>query len=162
MVADEPTADISASPRYRALKRLARLLDSSIPLPGGLRIGVDGLIGLIPGIGDLVGAALALYIVFGAHRLGASRSVVVHMLGNVAVETLVGCVPIVGDLFDFAWKANQRNLALLEGEFARPTETRRRSRWLVFSVAAGAVALLGLAGLGLAVLARVAWQAFTT
>ncbi len=162
MATDDPAAELSASPRYRALQRLARLLDSAIALPGGLRIGVDGLIGLIPGIGDLLGAGLALYIVFGAHRLGASRSVVAHMLGNVALETLVGCVPIVGDLFDFAWKANQRNLALLEAEFARPAAARRRSRWLVFAVTAGAVALLGVVVIALAVLARVAWQTFTT
>lgn len=158
MAADDTACDASFSARYEALRRLARILDSAIPLPGGFRIGLDGLIGLIPGIGDLVGTGLALYIVVGAHRLGASRAVVAHMLANVALETVVGSVPIAGDLFDFVWKANQRNIALLEREFAQPIATRRRSLWLMLSATAGFFALLVVLVVGVVALIHAVWQ----
>ncbi|MEQ8659688.1 MAG: DUF4112 domain-containing protein [Gammaproteobacteria bacterium] len=144
------------------MRRLARLLDSSIPLPGGFRIGLDGLLGLVPGVGDLLGAALSLYIVAGAHRLGASRAVLARMLANVALETVVGAVPLVGDLFDFVWKANQRNLALLERELAQPVETRRRSFLLMLALALAAFAVMGLAVAAVVALARALWQLLAT
>jgi len=103
------------SPQSRRLRGLARLLDSSIPLPGGYRIGLDGLIGLIPGVGDAIGASFSTYIILEAARMGASRTTLLRMVGNVLIDTIVGAVPILGDLFDFAWKANQRNMALLDG-----------------------------------------------
>ena len=92
--------------------RLARLLDRAIPLPGNLRIGLDGLIGLIPGIGDAVGALLGFYIVSRASALGLPKAVLARMLLNLGIDTLVGAVPFLGDLFDFAFKANTRNLQL--------------------------------------------------
>jgi hypothetical protein len=95
------------------LEGLARLMDESIRLPGGYRIGLDGLVGLVPGIGDAVGAVVSLYLVGRAAKLGAPRSAVARMLGNVGLETLVGAVPIVGDAFDFAFKANRRNVRIL-------------------------------------------------
>ncbi|WP_206609496.1 DUF4112 domain-containing protein [Thiohalobacter thiocyanaticus] len=129
--------------RQRAgLQRLAHLLDSAIPLPGGLRIGLDGIIGLIPGLGDVVGAALSSYIVAQAYRLGASRSVIAHMAGNIALDTLIGTIPFLGDLFDFAWKANRRNVDLLERHLAQPRQTRRQSSLLIVGVTAGGVILL--------------------
>lgn len=100
--------------RLVRLHRLAHVLDSSVPLPGGYRIGVDGLIGLIPGLGDAAGALLSSYILLEGHRLGASTPVLMRMAFNILVETVVGLVPVAGDLFDFAWKANRRNVALLE------------------------------------------------
>lgn len=101
------------------VRALARLLDSSIALPGGYRIGLDGLIGLIPGVGDAAAASIATYIVIQAARMGASTTTLIRMMGNVLVELLVGIVPVLGDLFDFVWKANNRNVALLERNLDR-------------------------------------------
>ncbi len=106
--------------RLERLRAFARLLDSSITLPGGYRIGLDGLIGLVPGIGDTLGGVASGYIILEAARLGASTTSLLRMVFNVLLETLVGLIPLVGDLFDFVWKANERNLALLERQLQRP------------------------------------------
>ena len=137
-------ADIS-----RRLRRLAWLLDSAIRLPGGFRIGFDGLIGLVPGIGDLLAALLSSYIVIEAARLKAPSSVLMRMVLNVALELGIGLVPVIGDLFDFVFKANLRNVQLLETYLERPQATRRSSRWRV------SVVLLLLAALIVAVMAGV-------
>lgn len=97
--------------RLARLRRFGILLDSSIPVPGtGIRFGLENLIGLVPGIGDLIGGALSLYIILEAHRMGAPGPVLARMGWNVAIDTLVGEVPILGDLFDVGFKANMRNL----------------------------------------------------
>ncbi len=134
------------------VRRLSRLLDDSIPLPGGMRIGWDAIIGLVPGVGDMAGVLLSGYIVVQALRLGAPAPVLARMLGNVAIESLVGAVPLLGDVFDAAFKANVRNVRLLEQYLGAPQATRRASSvWLLVIVVTLGV-LLGL-GLGLAVLA---------
>jgi hypothetical protein len=134
------------------VRRLARQLDTSIPLPGGLRIGWDAVLGLIPGVGDWAGALLSSYIVLQAVRLGASREVLLRMVGNVGLEALIGAVPFLGDVFDAAWRANTRNVRLLEEHLAAPGAARRASRAWVLGVVALLVALLVLAAT-LAVLA---------
>lgn len=97
------------------IARIARLMDSSIRIPIiGKTIGWEAIIGLIPGIGDVAGGLVSAYIVIAARRLGASWGVVMRMLGNVGLEVVVGTVPVIGDLFDMAFKANLRNVALLE------------------------------------------------
>ena len=113
----------------RKLERLSYLMDSSIPLPGGYRIGWDGIIGLIPGIGDLAGLGISLYIIAMARRLEASNSTLLRMLGNVALETVVGAIPIIGDLFDFGFKANVRNMRLLDSHLVDAAGTRHESHW---------------------------------
>src|SRR5688500_15915374 len=95
-----PTAQPSVPERLRRLQALAWLLDNSIPLPGGFRIGVDALLGLIPGIGDAMGALISAYIVNEARSMGASRSVLLRMMGNVLIETAIGSIPFAGDVFD--------------------------------------------------------------
>lgn len=95
------------------LKAYANLLDSAIRLPGGFRIGLDGIVGLIPGIGDLLGALMSGYLIYGAAKLDIPRSVIARMLLNAAIELIVGLVPVLGDLFDFAFRANNRNVQLL-------------------------------------------------
>lgn len=100
--------------RITRLRTLARLLDSSVKIPGvDARIGLDPVLGLIPGVGDLLSCALSLYIVHEAKQLGASRSQLAAMLANVAIDTAAGFVPVVGDIFDFAFKANVRNLRII-------------------------------------------------
>lgn len=99
------------------LESLAHLLDEAVRIPGlGVRIGLDGLVGLIPGIGDTATALIAGYIVVEGARAGASGGTVARMIGNVLIDYLVGAVPVAGDLFDFAFKANRRNLDLLRAE----------------------------------------------
>lgn len=99
----------------RRIRSLSRLLDNSIRLPFiNYRIGWDVIIGLVPGVGDLVGTALSTYIIVEAARLGATRGVLARMVFNVMVETVVGSIPILGDVFDAIWKANVRNMRLLE------------------------------------------------
>jgi len=102
------------NPRLERVRFLARLLDSCFILPGGYRIGIDPILGLLPGIGDVIGAGLSLYMVREAAKLGISKWIVLRMLGNVGLEALIGVIPVLGDLFDAAFKANVRNLRLLE------------------------------------------------
>jgi len=116
------------------LRRLSWWMDNSIVLPGGYRIGWDAIIGLIPGVGDFTGLAISLYIIAGAYRAGATLSVLLRMLLNVGIESIVGVIPIVGDIFDMAFKANIRNMQLLEHQYADPSTLSAQSRnriWLI-------------------------------
>lgn len=126
------------------LRRLAWLLDDAIRLPGGYRIGLDGIVGLVPGIGDALGLAASAYIIVRAKGLGVPRIVLTRMIGNVALEFVIGVIPLLGDLFDFAFKANRRNLALMEQYLVSEREVRRRSRARVFLATAIGLVLLAL------------------
>lgn len=102
------------------LDKLAGLLDTAIGIPGTrFSIGLDGLAGLIPGIGDTATLAASLWIVYQAGRLGAPTGVVARMLLNVGLDYAIGLVPVAGDLFDIAWKANRRNVRLLRTALGR-------------------------------------------
>lgn len=107
---------LDADPRLRRLRNLAWLLDRSFTI-GGKRFGLDPILGLIPGIGDWAGATLSLYVVYEAMRLGLPWPVIGRMLGNIAVEAIVGSVPLAGDAFDFFWQANTRNLQLVDRHY---------------------------------------------
>ena len=130
------------------LKQLAWLLDSSIPIPGTrFTIGVEALLGLVPVLGDFIGVVLSSYILKEAARLGAPRVVLVRMASNVLVEGLVGIVPIAGDVFDAAWKANQRNVRLLNAWLEHPQRTARSSSTfaaILIAAVAGFLVLLGV------------------
>ena len=97
------------------LRRLTKLMDSSIKVPGtgGFSVGLDPILGLIPVVGDAISLAVSSYIILQARRLGVSKFVLTRMLLNVGVDTAVGALPLVGDVFDFAFKANKKNLKLL-------------------------------------------------
>ena len=146
---DDSTDDAAAT--RRRLARLAWLLDSSIKLPvGNFRIGLDALIGLVPGIGDVAGMAMSSYIVGEAARLGAPRSVLMRMGWNVVVETLIGIIPVAGDVFDMAWRANLRNVRLLEQFLDSPSRTTTVTRVRIASVVAlaiGAMTVMGALGI---------------
>lgn len=104
--------------RIERLDRLATLLDVAFVLPGtNIRFGADALIGLVPGVGDSVTTALAAWIVYEAHKLGVPRRVLIRMAGNVAIDGLIGAVPVFGDLFDVAFRANRRNVRILREHF---------------------------------------------
>jgi hypothetical protein len=101
--------------RIARLDALATLLDTAFILPGtNVRFGLDALIGLVPGIGDAVTTAMSLWIVHEAHQLGAPGHVIARMLGNVALDGVVGAVPLIGDAFDVMWRSNRRNMRLLQ------------------------------------------------
>jgi hypothetical protein len=110
-----PAAGAGADRRsIERLRQLAYLLDDRFRIPGTrYRIGLDGLIGLVPGIGDAVTTLLALYIVLEARRLGVPVTKLGRMSLNVGLDAVLGAVPLLGDVFDVAWKANRRNLRLV-------------------------------------------------
>lgn len=116
------------------LRRLAWVLDDALPLPGGYRIGIDGIIGLVPGLGDAIGLAASTWILLGARRFGVPRVVMARMLGNVVLDAAIGAIPVVGDLFDFAFKANRRNIGLMEQYLSDERHVRRES-WVRIVVA---------------------------
>ena len=93
---------------------LSRLMDSSVRLPGGFRIGLDGIVGLIPGVGDAATGLVSLWLLREAHREGLSKSALIRMGGNILIDTTLGAIPLVGDAFDFFWKSNTRNLRIIE------------------------------------------------
>ena len=127
---------------------LAWLLDNSIPIPGTrFRIGLDALIGLVPGLGDAAGAVFSSYLLLEAGKLGVSRSTLLRMAANVLIESVVGMIPLIGDLFDAGWKANQRNIELLERAMAAPGLASRKDRGFVALLVVG----VGSLGVGLAV-----------
>lgn len=119
MAEEMPRVNAEAINREKRMQRLAWLLDESIRLPGGFRIGADGILGLIPGIGDVTGAVIGSYIIYEARQMGAPRTLLFRMFGNTVLETLIGSIPLIGDLFDFYFKANSRNLKLLQYYYHR-------------------------------------------
>ena len=108
-----------ARPRFRGdriarIDALATLLDTALVIPGtNVRFGLDALIGLFPAVGDIITTALSLFIVHEAYQLGTPGHVIARMLGNVALDSVLGAVPLVGDAFDVLWRANRRNMRLL-------------------------------------------------
>jgi hypothetical protein len=129
------------------LRKFSRLLDNAIGIPGtSFRVGLDPILGLLPGAGDFVGTALSAYIVIEAARLGVARGTLGRMVFNILVESVVGALPVVGDLFDFAWKANTKNIELLEAHLNVAHENEKASRWFIFLLLTGFLVI----GIGLA------------
>lgn len=141
------------------MQALAWLLDSSIRLPGGFRIGVEALLGLIPVVGDTVGVLFSSYIITRAAKLGVPRSVLLRMVMNVAIEGVVGLFPVLGDVFDAAWKANLRNVNLLTRYVEQPGQTGHASRWFVVLCVLVLIVLTSLLAIGSVLLIKWAWQA---
>jgi len=122
------------------------LLDEAIRIPGtNIRIGLDALLGLLPGGGDVAGGLLSGLIILQAARDGAPATVLGRMLGNVALDVVAGAVPLLGDIFDVAWRANSRNIRLLQSWRERPVSTKRSSRVTVFVILLALVLLIALA-----------------
>jgi hypothetical protein len=114
--------------QLQSLDRLAWLLDSSIRIPGTNRtIGLDGIIGLLPGIGDVVSGVISGYIVVKALLMGLPIFVIARMVVNLMIEGIIGVIPVVGDLFDFIFKSNKRNVRLMQTYLQNPEDTAERS-----------------------------------
>ena len=142
--------------RLVRLREWAALLDTAYRVPGtGIRFGWDPILGLIPGLGDLVGPLFSAVILVTAVQLGVPRVVQVRMLLTALIDVLVGVIPVVGDLFDVVWKASQWNLELLERHAHRPQPPSRADWWFVTAVLAS-LALIAAAPL-IALIVLIRW-----
>jgi len=113
------TTDFPDDPEFKRLDWMATTLDSRFRIPGTrIRLGWDTLIGLVPGVGDLATLVPAAWILFEGYRLGARRRVLLRMAVNTLVDTAVGSVPVIGDIFDIGFKSNRRNVKLLRSDLA--------------------------------------------
>ncbi|MGV2828696.1 DUF4112 domain-containing protein [Myxosarcina sp. GI1(2024)] len=147
------------STKIARLRRIAHLLDNAIAIPGiGYRIGLDPLIGLLPGGGDTVTGALGGYIIVEAARMGIPRRVIWQMVGNIIFDSILGTLPVIGDIFDVGWKANARNMALLEKHLHYTQDNRQSDRlFLIGLVLLLVIIILGFAALTVLVI-RWLWQ----
>ena len=144
---------------------MVNVLDQAFRVPGTRwRFGLDGILGLIPGVGDITTAVIGSYGLVLANQLGAPATIQLRMLLNLTVDAAIGAIPFFGDLFDFAFKSHSRNARLLEGWLARPHQTRRSSSFLLVLVLAafivivvGAVWLAVLLAKALFTLVAAAW-----
>jgi hypothetical protein len=99
---------------HRRLRRLAKLMDSQVRVPGlGVRIGADAVLGLVPGVGDALSGLIGAYLIYEAHRLGIPRSAVLRMVANTAIDAAIGAIPFAGDIWDFFFRSNDRNIQIL-------------------------------------------------
>lgn len=114
------TAAPSRADAVRRMELMAKLLDNAFVVPGiNQRFGIDAIIGLIPGVGDVVTTLLSSYVIWEARNLGVSRTAIWRMLSNLAIHATVGAVPIVGDLFDAFFRVNQRNMRIVRAQLQR-------------------------------------------
>ena len=119
-VVPELITNPSRNAKIEQLRVLAELMDGQFRFPGtNFEFGLDAIIGLVPGIGDLVCGAFSLWLIREARRLGAPQWLIAKMVWNVAVEVTIGAVPLVGDAFDVVWKANRKNIQLLSRHFEK-------------------------------------------
>ncbi len=147
--------------RTRRVRTLARLLDNAIAIPGtNWRIGLDPIIGLIPGVGDVIGAVLSGYIVLEAVRAEVPTFTLARMLMNIGIDTLLGAVPAVGDVFDAAWKSNLMNVALLERHLVATGSAPPKRHNVIGVMALALIVLVVIVGAGIAIgifAARLLW-----
>lgn len=155
VVDDSPTPS-DAQNRLRRVRALAWFLDRAFKFGANRRFGVEPLIGLIPGVGDWIGGVVSLYILYEGARLGLSWPVLGRMAGNIFVEAVVGAIPVAGDIIDFFWQANMRNVRLIETHYQSRLPSRPLGRILAGIIALGVI--LAILVLTIAVLlARWIW-----
>ncbi len=154
----------NSRPLPRWVERMAWVLDDAfeIPATGGRRVGIDGFITLIPGVGDAVGVALSMVVVTAGVLAGVSWPTIIRMLLNVGFEGVVGLIPFAGVVFDMAYKANDRNVRLIEADLADRTATRRSSLGviaaLLLTTFVGFLMMFVLTFLGIAVIVWLIWR----
>lgn len=135
----------SQAEQMKKLDQLAVLLDSSITIQGTKwKFGLDGIVGLIPGVGDLATGASSAYILFHALKMGVPLPVLMRMGFNIILESVIGTIPVVGDLFDIVFKANLRNVNLMRSYVLNPVGVKRRSSLMIGAVIFSLVLLLML------------------
>lgn len=148
--------------RTAQLKTLANLLDSRFRGPFGFRFGWDALIGMIPVAGDVVTSSVSLYILLQASALGCSPATLVRMALNIVGDNLLAAIPFVGNVFDFFWKSNDKNIVLLERHLANPRAVTRQSRWLLVFIVLVVFGLVGLTGYATYIAAREVWDVLSS
>ena len=125
------------------LKRLSERLDETFTIPGTERkIGIESIIGAIPLIGDLIGGIISTYIIYSGIKMGASPRVIARMATNIAIDFAIGSIPIVGDLFDFVWKANKKNVELIEETTLLNEENNKINYLIAATLIVGLVAIM--------------------
>ena len=138
-----------ATASLKRLQQMSHLLDKAIAIPGSnIRVGLDPILGLLPGGGDLVTGFLSIYIVFEAAKMGLPAQTLGRMGCNILVDVLSGMVPVLGDLFDVGWKANSQNVALIEKHLAAPKPSQAADKLFSILVIGGLIGLV----IGMAVL----------
>ena len=143
----EPTEIYKAGERLPVKRdpwaeKLAWLMDSAITV-GRWSIGLDGIIGLVPGLGDIAGALISMLIVLRAAHAGIPRVAIARMVANIAIDTLVGSIPVFGDAFDFAYKSNIKNVRIYEEALNREQSAARH--WGFFILLFAAIGLISAA-----------------
>lgn len=135
--------------RINRLRRISRVLDNAIAIPGTkISFGLDPILGLLPGGGDTITGGLSAYIVIEAARMGIPRKVLGQMVVNILLDSFAGTIPVLGDLFDVGWKSNVKNIQLLERHLDI-VEGKNNNPWLIF----GLILLLAIIILGFATIA---------
>ena len=122
------TASPSKGDAIRRMEMMAKLLDNAFVIPGtNQRVGIDAIIGLVPGLGDIATTVLSSYVIWEARNLGVSRVAIGRMLTNLAIHASIGAVPILGDVFDAFFRVNQRNMRIVRAQLEKlPTSTDAR------------------------------------
>jgi len=153
---------LAADERLRWVVRVAQLMDSQFQLPGTrFRFGLDPLLGLLPVVGDLSSAAVSVALLLTMLRHGASGAVAVRMALNILLDTIIGAIPLVGNVFDFAYKSNERNVALLRRHYAEGRHSGS-GKGLVALVLLGFLVVFGLVAWGSVALLSWVWHYFAT
>ena len=125
------------------LKRLSERLDNTFTIPGTkYKIGIEALIGAVPIIGDLIGGILASYIMYSGMKMGAPPQIIARMAVNIAIDFTIGSIPIIGDLFDLVWKANKKNVELIEETTLLNEETNKINYLIVAMLIIGLIAII--------------------
>ena len=129
--------------RIIRLKRLSERLDETFTVPGtDYKIGIESIIGAIPLVGDLIGGIISTYIMYSGIKMGASPRVITQMAMNIAIDFAIGSIPIVGDLFDFVWKANKKNVKLIEEVSVLNEETNKINYLIIATLIVGLIAIM--------------------
>lgn len=150
------------APRLKRLRQISKILDNIITIPGTqVGIGLDPIIGLIPVGGDALGLIFSFYIIIEAAQLGLSTATLGRMVMNVILDSLVGAIPMLGDLFDFAWKANNYNIILLEEALKDSPKNKKANKYFILLLIIGlfliAIVLISIP----VILIRILWQVIT-
>ena len=129
--------------RIIRLKRLSERLDETFTVPGtDYKIGIESIIGAIPLVGDLIGGIISTYIMYSGIKMGASPRIIAQMATNIAIDFAIGSIPIVGDLFDLVWKANKKNVELIEETTLLNEETNKINYLIVAMLIVGLIAII--------------------
>ncbi|MBK1988726.1 DUF4112 domain-containing protein [Sphaerospermopsis aphanizomenoides BCCUSP55] len=150
------------APTLKRLRQISRVLDNAVTIPGtSVGIGLDPILGLIPVGGDVLGLIFSIYIIIESARLGVSRATLGRMIVNIIVDALVGAIPMLGELFDFAWRANNYNLKLLEDYLQSPGAKKEADKGFIILLFCGLLLLaIVLIALPVIVIGMI-WKALT-